>query len=81
MSTQSAFSVVPDDVMILLQGMPSEQRQEVFDFVKFLDRKQRGLDSIDGLELPRVLGLHAGQGWVSDDFEQPLPDDLWLENL
>ena len=50
MSTQPAFSVVPDDVMILLQGMPSEQRQEVFDFVKFLDCKQRGLDSIDVIQ-------------------------------
>jgi hypothetical protein len=25
----------------------------------------------------RVLGLHAGKGWVSDDFELPLPDEFW----
>jgi antitoxin (DNA-binding transcriptional repressor) of toxin-antitoxin stability system len=26
----------------------------------------------------RVAGLHAGMAWVSDDFDAPLPDDLWL---
>jgi len=27
---------------------------------------------------PRVLGLHAGQVWVSPDFDEPLPDSFWL---
>lgn len=28
--------------------------------------------------LRRIPGLHAGQGgWVSDDFDAPLPDDFW----
>ena len=27
---------------------------------------------------PRVLGLHEGQGWMSDDFNAPLPDSFWL---
>ena len=27
---------------------------------------------------PRVLGLHNGQGWMSDDFNDPLPDSFWL---
>jgi antitoxin (DNA-binding transcriptional repressor) of toxin-antitoxin stability system len=27
---------------------------------------------------PRVLGLHEGQGWISDDFKEPLPDEFWL---
>jgi hypothetical protein len=26
----------------------------------------------------RVFGLHAGQVWVSDDFDDPLPDEFWL---
>ena len=25
-----------------------------------------------------VLGLHEGQGWMSDDFTDPLPDEFWL---
>lgn len=28
----------------------------------------------------RVLGLHAhlGEAWISDDFDDPLPDEFWL---
>ena len=26
----------------------------------------------------RIAGLHAGQGWVSDDFNDELPDSFWL---
>ncbi len=26
----------------------------------------------------RVLGLHEGQGWISEDFDELLPDEFWL---
>jgi hypothetical protein len=26
---------------------------------------------------PRVPGLHAGAARISDDFDDPLPDDFW----
>ena len=30
---------------------------------------------------PRIAGLHAGLGtetdWMSDDFDEPLPDEFW----
>ncbi|MGO8673810.1 MAG: hypothetical protein ACLQVD_20925 [Capsulimonadaceae bacterium] len=25
-----------------------------------------------------ILGMHAGQGWIADDFDAPLPDSFWL---
>ena len=25
----------------------------------------------------RVLGLHEGQGWISEDFDDELPDEFW----
>lgn len=25
----------------------------------------------------RITGLHEGQGWVSEDFDDPLPDEFW----
>ena len=25
----------------------------------------------------RVLGLHEGKGWISDDFTDELPDEFW----
>ena len=27
---------------------------------------------------PRRFGLHAGTIWMSDDFDDPLPDEFWL---
>ena len=27
---------------------------------------------------PRVAGLNQGEIWVSDDFDQPLPDEFWV---
>ena len=26
---------------------------------------------------PRIAGLHEGQGWMSDGFNAPLPDEFW----
>ena len=26
---------------------------------------------------PRKAGLHIGAIWTSDDFDEPLPDELW----
>ena len=25
----------------------------------------------------RIAGLHAGQAWISSDFDAPLPDSFW----
>lgn len=25
----------------------------------------------------RVAGLHKGEGWISEDFNDPLPDEFW----
>ncbi len=32
----------------------------------------------NGAKQQRVAGLHLGMGWVSDDFDAPLPDEFWL---
>lgn len=26
----------------------------------------------------RVMGLHRGTAWMSEDFDEPLPDGFWL---
>lgn len=27
----------------------------------------------------RVAGLHAGASWMSEDFDEPLPEEFWTE--
>ena len=29
----------------------------------------------------RTAGLHAGEIWTSDDFDEPLPEEFWTWNL
>jgi hypothetical protein len=35
---------------------------------------------ISGLYPLRTLGLNKGAGWMSDDFDEPLPDEFWFGN-
>ncbi|MDD5451948.1 MAG: type II toxin-antitoxin system Phd/YefM family antitoxin [Desulfovibrionales bacterium] len=28
----------------------------------------------------RVAGLHSGAIWISEDFDEPLPDEFWMGN-
>jgi antitoxin (DNA-binding transcriptional repressor) of toxin-antitoxin stability system len=35
-------------------------------------------DAVSASPKKRVFGLHRGQIWVSDDFDDELPDEFWL---
>ena len=61
--------------------------EQILDEIRQLpvsQRKQLMRDMVDLMvEQPsqpkqRIAGLHAGQGWVSDDFDNELPDSFWL---
>jgi hypothetical protein len=70
---------LPGTLLNQLQALPPEQIQQVIDFVEFLHQKYGSLP-LDQLVMqqPRTLGLHRGAGWISDDFNDPLPDDFWM---
>jgi Protein of unknown function (DUF2281) len=80
MTAQTSEAIlIPEDVLAVLQALSPERRQQVFDFAEFLGQKQEQADQSKPDSFPpRVLGLHAGQGWTSDDFDEPLPDDFWF---
>ena len=29
----------------------------------------------------RIAGLHTGAIWISDDFDEPLPEEFWTESV
>jgi Protein of unknown function (DUF2281) len=73
---------IPENVVTSLSVLSPDQRQQVFDFVEFLSQKQKVPILTEDVQrgnskTERVLGLHAGKGWVSNDFELPLPDEFW----
>lgn len=36
------------------------------------------LEPIQSQQSPRIAGLHLGNAWISDDFNEPLSDEFWL---
>ncbi len=73
---------MPEKILAALNALSPERQQQVFDFVEFLIQKQaEGTHLTQKVEKPqqkRVLGQHKGMGWISDDFNDPLPDAFWF---
>jgi hypothetical protein len=61
-----------------LQNLPPEQQQQVADFIEFLEQKYIQHQSNQGQPKRRIFGLYEGQGWMSEDFNEPLPDEFWM---
>lgn len=69
---------LPETFLAQLQALPPEQIQQVIDFVEFLNEKYvQSQSSPQTLKQPRALGSHKGMGWISEDFNEPLPDEFW----
>ena len=63
------------DLHTLIDQLPTDLQKEVYDFAAFLlEKKGQQIPR----KAPRIAGLHEGQTVVSDDFDEPLPDEFWL---
>jgi antitoxin (DNA-binding transcriptional repressor) of toxin-antitoxin stability system len=38
------------------------------------------ITSVSAARKPRVAGLHTGAIWISDDFDDELPDEFWIQS-
>jgi hypothetical protein len=65
----------PDLIATKLKNLPVDKQQQVLDFVEFLAQKHTS----EQQNLKRVPDLHQGKIWISDDFNEPLDDNFWLE--
>lgn len=75
-----------EDLSRTSQKLLPENQQLLLVFAEFLlERQAQSMPSSTGSEAEysatpqRVLGLHQGMGWISDDFNDPLPDEFWTE--
>jgi hypothetical protein len=59
--------------------------REFFEGIEEVElRREKGWIAIVPSQLskkPRVLGIHPGAIVMSQDFDEPLPDEFWLGNL
>lgn len=74
-----------EELLGKLQHLLPENQQLLLTFAEFLlERQMRSIPentSVKAAPPPgqqRVLGLHQGMGWMSEDFNEPLPDTFWL---
>jgi mRNA-degrading endonuclease RelE of RelBE toxin-antitoxin system len=66
------------EIVAKLQSLAPEQQQQVLDFVEFLAQKYNQPQETKETPKKRVPDLNKGQIWMSDDFNDPLPDEFWL---
>lgn len=52
-----------------------------YDDNESLEGSNEGSVAVARVRKSRVLGLSRGDVWMSDDFNEPLPDDFWLGKL
>ncbi|MEG3926642.1 DUF2281 domain-containing protein [Microcoleus sp. T3_D1] len=74
-----------EELLGKLQHLLPENQQLLLTFAEFLlERQMRSIPENTSVEAApplgqqRVLGLHQGMGWMSEDFNEPLPDAFWL---
>jgi hypothetical protein len=64
-----------DELLKIVDQLPDEKKRALSEHLA-----EAGLTTLEG-ELPkkgRILGMHPGSIWMSDDFDDPLPDEFWF---
>ena len=60
-----------------IDSLPESQLKTLWDFVQFLQYTAQKKPETPQIS-QRIPGPDAGTIWVSDDFNEPLPDSFWL---
>lgn len=70
--------MIKDALWQEIDSLPESQLEALLDFVKFLQyQNQQKLKTQKTTS--RIPGLDAGTTWVSDDFDDPLPESFWFD--
>lgn len=71
--TMLSIPIQFDDLLKVVDLLTPEQKRALVEHIA-TEAHHAEVD----LSQPRILGLHAGAIWTSDDFDEPLPDEFWL---
>lgn len=72
-------SVIDFTILITdkVKDLPPEKQQEILDFAEFIHKKyHQDKEKESKAKKKRIAGLHKGKGWMSDDFNDPLPPEI-----
>jgi hypothetical protein len=60
--------------------LPDHAKKEALEFLEFLVQKSKpGKKKMDKKKGKRILGKEKGKIWISDDFTDPLPQEILAE--
>ncbi len=65
-----------ETILSELTSVPEPMLVEVLNFIQSAKNNPSTLS--DSSNSPRIPGLHQGEVWMSDDFNDALPDQFWL---
>lgn len=65
------------DIQTLFEMVDNLTPEELQQLIEYAQQRQP-LTGASPERTPRILGLHAGMIWISDDFTDPLPDEFWF---
>ncbi len=61
-----------------IDSLPPSRLKTLLDFTRFLQFMEQQKSETQKASA-RVPGLDANTTWVSDDFDDPLPDSFWFD--
>lgn len=70
------LSTIEQQVVANIHSLPLDKQQSVLEFSLFL--KSITSNNIQNKPLKRQAGIGKNTVWMSDDFDEPLPDSFWL---
>ncbi len=65
-----------EKIVTELESAPEPLLLQVLDFIHANKVTSATLENSENA--PRIPGLYQGQIWMSEDFNDPLPDEFWL---
>ncbi len=66
---------ITEKIITKLKSIPLDKQQQILDYIdSILQESLLTSENSKPSPIKRVLGLHQGKIWVSDDFNDPLPE-------
>ncbi|ALJ68113.1 MULTISPECIES: DUF2281 domain-containing protein [unclassified Synechocystis] len=65
-----------ESVFKKIQVLSPENQKQILDFLESITANS---DETQEKKATRISGLYQGQGWISDDFNDPLTDEFFSE--
>jgi len=59
-----------------IQILSPEQQKRILNFAETITVQS---DATESKKTARISGLYQGQGWISEDFNEPLTDEFFSE--